>query len=683
MKKIILTALVVLLYACSSVVNAEIHYKVLDKVNEPKDIKEMNIKQLTGLAKDIRAGILNKTNLVGGHVGSDLGIVEVTIAMHYVFDSPTDKFVFDTSHQTYPHKMLTGRKEAFTNPLDNKNITGFSNFNESPHDFFIMGHTSTSISLAEGMAKARDLKGDKYNVIALIGDGSLGGGEALEGLNNASELNSNFIIIVNDNEMCIAENHGGLYKNLKLLRESSGTAENNMFKAWGYDYYYVSDGHDIQGLINMFKKVKDTNKPTVVHIHTTKGKGYLPAMQDKEKYHWILPGYMDKKGDESAEEQQTYNKITTDYIISCAETDKSVFAISPATPGACGFYPEQRELLGAQYIDVGIAEQHATGLSAGAAKNGGKPILMVCSSFIQRAYDQLSQDIAINNSPAVVLIYSYGISSGDVTHNGVFDIPLISNIPNIVFMSPANKEEYLAVLNWAIKQDKYPVVIRVPQGEVLSTGKKDLTDYSILNRYKVINDGNDIAIVAEGSFLQLGKQLRDEIKAKLNIDATLINPVYLSGLDYELLDSLKTNHTLVITLENGVVDGGFGEKISRYYADSEMKVLNYGAQKEFTDRVPLDELLAKYHLTKELIVQDIINLREPDGSDGAGVNMEEIPAVNEEPAPDVNKTGKETKKEAVQGAKKEDKPDVKVVDKEVKKDSANNKTVKKQSKKSK
>ena len=676
MKKKTITFLMALLFACSSASTANIHFKTLDKVNTPSDIKVMDIKELNNLAKDIRAGILNKTNLLGGHVGPDLGIVEVTIAMHYVFNSPTDKFIFDTSHQCYPHKMITGRKEAFTDPLNNSHITGFSNFNESPHDFFIMGHTSTSISLAEGMAKARDLKGEKYNVIALIGDGSLGGGEALEGLNNSVELNSNFIIIVNDNEMCIAENHGGLYKNLKLLRDTNGTAENNMFKALGYDYYYVSDGHDLQSLIDTFKKVKDINKPTVVHIHTIKGKGYIPAMQNKEKYHWMSAGFMDKKQEKPATTEdnipvESYTSITVDYILKSAKADKRIIAISPATPMACGLFPPQRQELGNQYADMGIAEQHAVGFSSGVAKNGGKPILMVCSSFLQRAYDQLSQDLAINKSPAVILIVAYGINGGDVTHNGTFDIPLISNIPNIVYLAPTNKEEYLAILDWAVKQDKYPVAIRVPVGNVISTGKKDTTDYSIINKFKVEHEGSGIAIIAEGNFFKLGQEVKEKLKEKMGIDATLINPVYLSGVDYELLETLKQNHTLVITLEDGVLDGGFGEKISRFYSTSNMKVLNYGAKKEFTDRVPQEELYKKYRLTPELILEDIVETQKMidksspeeipvNNLNKEGVNDKVKPAVKEEPKKEVKKEVKPAvKKEPKQEVKKEVKPAVK------------------------
>ena len=611
MIKKILTVLAVLFVLQNSYTySAETDYKILNKINSPADIKGMSIANLKLLASDIRKGILNKVNITGGHLGPDLGVVEATIAMHYVFNSPVDKFVFDVSHQTYPHKMLTGRKDAFINPLEHPEITGYSNPKESPHDHFILGHTSTSISLASGLAKTRNLKGEKYNVIAFIGDGSLTGGEAMEGLNNAAMLGSNFIIILNDNEMSIAENQGGVYKNLKVLRETGGLAANNIFKAMGYDYIYVDKGNNIRALITAFEKVKDTNVPTVVHIHTTKGKGYAPAEQDKERYHWQQAGFMNPQDDTAMMPPKTYTALTTEYLLAAKNTNPSIVAITPATPGATGFNQEFRTRMGANYTDVGIAEQHAVGYASGIAANGGKPVLAVCSSFIQRAYDQLSQDVAINNSPVVILIALYGISGTDITHLGIFDIPLISNIPNIVYLAPTNKEEYIAILDWATKQNQHPVAIRIPSGEVVSTGIPDTTDYSKINKYKVAEQGSEIAIIAEGDFFTLGKQVKSEIKEKLNIDATLINPIYLSGVDYELLDSLKQNHSIVITLENGVLDGGFGEKITRFYGDSNIKVLNYGAQKEFTDRVPLKELLNKYHLTKDLILQDIVELKE-------------------------------------------------------------------------
>ena len=575
---------------------------ILDKINSPQDVKELSLGEMETLASEIRNGILTRVNKIGGHLGPDLGIVEATIALHKVFNSPVDKFVFDVSHQCYPHKMLTGRKDGFENPL-NTEISGYFNPNESEHDTFIIGHTSTSVSLATGVAKARDLKGENYNVIALIGDGSLSGGEAFEGLNNASVLGSNIIIIVNDNEMSIAENQGGLYENLALLRETNGKAELNYFKAFGFDYYYLENGNDIEDLIDVFESVKDTNKPTVVHIHTLKGKGYKPAEENKEWGHWALPNFMDKKT-ETVAPVESYASITTDFILEKQKNDNTVIAISPATPGATGFSQSFRDALGKNYTDVGIAEEHAVAYSSALAKNGAKPVLSILSSFVQRTYDQLSQDLALNNSPATILVNWGAISEMDATHLGSFDIPLISNIPNIVYLAPTCKEEYLKMLDYAIEQTEHPVVIRVPFGAVVSTGKADETDYSILNKFEVVEEGSDVAIIGLGNFYHLGKKVKEQLKS-LNINATLINPKFITGIDEDVLNKLKNNHKLVITLEDGCVDGGFGEKISRFFGNSDVKVLNFGGKKEFTDRVPLNVLYERYHLTSELIVDDI------------------------------------------------------------------------------
>ena len=575
---------------------------ILDKINSPQDVKELSLDEMEALASEIRNGILTRVNTIGGHLGPDLGIVEATIALHKVFNSPVDKFVFDVSHQCYPHKMLTGRKDGFANPL-NTDISGYFNPNESEHDTFIIGHTSTSVSLATGVAKARDLKGENYNVIALIGDGSLSGGEAFEGLNNASVLGSNIIIIVNDNEMSIAENQGGLYENLALLRETNGKAELNYFKTFGFDYYYVENGNDIGDLIEVFESVKDTNKPTVVHIHTLKGKGYKPAEENKEWGHWVLPHFMDEKS-ETAAPVESYASITTDFILEKQKKDNTVITISPATPGATGFGQDFRDALGKNYPDVGLAEEHAVAYSSALAKNGAKPVLSILSSFIQRTYDQLSQDLALNNSPATILVNWGAISEMDATHLGSFDIPLISNIPNIVYLAPTCKEEYLKMLDYALEQTEHPVVIRVPFGAVVSSGKVDETDYSLLNKFDVVEEGSDIAIIGLGNFYHLGKKVKEQLKSQ-NINATLINPKFITGVDEIVLNKLKGNHKLVITLEDGCVDGGFGEKISRFYGNSDVKVLNFGGKKEFTDRVPLNVLYKRYHLIPELIVDDI------------------------------------------------------------------------------
>ena len=578
---------------------------VLDRVNSPDDVKQLSLGELNLLADEIRQTIIKRVNITGGHFGPNLGIVEATIALHYVFNSPVDKIVFDVSHQCYPHKMLTGRKESFTNPEKYGIYTGYTAPEESPHDLFKIGHTSTSVSLATGLAKGRDLRGGKENIIALIGDGSLSGGEAYEGLNNAAVLGSNIIIIINDNDMSIAENHGGLYGNLKLLRDTNGQAENNFFKALGFEYHYIDEGHNIEKLIELFTKVKDTNHPVVIHMHTIKGKGFEAAELDKESYHWIVPGALDNK--EPAPASESYESITADYITKKYNEDNSVIAISPATPGVSGFTKEFRDKAGIHYTDVGIAEEHAVAFSSGIAKNGGKPILAVMSSFIQRTYDQLSQDLALNSNPATLLIFWGSISGADATHLTCFDIPLISNIPNMVYLAPVNKEEYLKMLDWSVNQNDYPVAIRVPVGNVISTGVEDNTDYSILNKFKVEESGSEVAIIGLGNFFELGKAVKNELAAKMGINATLINPHFITGIDEELLNSLKDNHKVVITLEDGVLDGGFGEKIARFYGNSDMKVLNFGAKKEFTDRIPLDVIYRNNHLTPDLIVEDVKN----------------------------------------------------------------------------
>lgn len=580
----------------------------LDTVNSPEDLKKLNLSELESVAEEIRAAVLNRDSKVGGHVGPNLGIVETTVALHYVFDSPRDKIVYDVSHQCYPHKILTGRKNGFTGSAeDMAAVSGYTNPAESEHDFFIVGHTSTSISLACGLAKARDLKNEKHNVIAVIGDGSLSGGEALEGLSNAAVLGSNIIIIVNDNEMSIAENHGGLYTNLRLLRETGGAAECNMFKALGFEYRYVEDGNSLPRLIETFRQVKDTARPVVLHVHTTKGKGYLPAETNKEKWHWNLP-FDIATGENTVNfgNGETYNDITFEYLDNRLRKDKDLVVISAGTPGAFGLTPDKRMRLGQNYVDVGIAEEHAVAFASALAKGGCRPVFCVWSSFVQRTYDQLSQDLALNNNPAVILVFSGAISGMDATHLGCFDIPLISNIPNIVHLAPTTKEEYLSMLNWGLNQTSHPVVIRVPT-QVVSDNRPLPADYDRLNSYEVISRGSEVAVLALGSFFGLGREVAAELR-KHGIEATLINPRYVSGLDERLLDELKQRHRVVVTLEDGVLDGGFGEKIARFYGADDIKVLNFGARKEFTDRVPLAELYQRYRLTPAQITADILKI---------------------------------------------------------------------------
>ncbi len=576
----------------------------LEKINSPSDVKKLSIDELKELVVELRTYLLKRLSEKGGHIGPNLGSLEFTVALHYVFDSPKDKIVFDVSHQTYVHKMLTGRKDAFMIPEKYESVTGFTSPKESKHDLFTIGHTSTSISLACGLAKARDLKGDNENIIAVIGDGSLGGGEALEGLNNVFELKSNMIVVINDNDQSIAENHGGLYKNLYDLRKTKGKAEDNLFKAMGLDYIYVDDGNDIEELISAFKSVKDLKNPIVVHISTTKGKGFKPAEINREKFHYGAPFDIetgDFKNFGNGQNVENYKNLTVDYLLNAIKKDKTVAILNAGTPGAFRFSKEIREKMGKQYIDVGIAEEHAVAMSSGLAKNGAKPVFCVYSTFMQRTYDQISHDLCLNNNPALILVYGASIyEESDATHLGFFDIPMISNIPNLVYLAPTNKEEYFKMMDWGLNQTEHPVAIRVPVVDVVSTGEADKTDYSILNKSKVTKKGKDVAIIALSNFYNLGKEIADELG-----DVTLINPVYITGLDEELLEELKESHKLVITLEDSVIEGGFGEKIARFFGTSDVKVKNYGIKKSFPNRFIVEEFLIENGISKDLIINDI------------------------------------------------------------------------------
>ena len=579
---------------------------LLEHIQSPADVKKLSLAEMNTLAEDIRTLLIEKLSRHGGHCGPNLGMVEATIALHYVFDSPRDKIVFDVSHQSYPHKMLTGRVAAFLLESHYDDVSGYSEPSESEHDFFIIGHTSTSVSLAGGLAKGRDLRGETGNVIAVIGDGSLSGGEALEGLDWAAELNSNFIIVVNDNQMSIAENHGGLYENLAELRRSHGNCENNLFRAMGLDYVYVDKGNDLSSLIEAFRKVKDTNHPVVVHINTLKGKGYAPAEEDKETWHWTMPFEISTGALKQKNIGEDYNSLTAAHLLQRMKDDKTVCAITAGTPGIWGWTPARRQEAGKQFVDVGIAEEHAVALASGMAKAGGKPVFGVCSSFLQRAYDQVSQDLCINDNPATLLVLWGSLTSmTDVTHLCHFDIPLLSGIPNLVFLAPTNREEYLAMLDWSLAYDRHPVAIRVPVGEPRSATRPVPTDFSELNKSELVCRGKDVAILGLGNFFALGEQVSSALKDR-GIEATLINPRFISGLDESLLDSLVSDHRLVVTLEDGALEGGYGEKVARHFGPTSVKTLCFGARKEFVDRYAPADFFAANHLTVPQIVEDIL-----------------------------------------------------------------------------
>lgn len=577
----------------------------IEKINGPEDVKKLNIEEMTALAEEMRHALLKRASIHGGHFGPNFGMVEAIIALHYVFESPKDKMVFDVSHQTYPHKMLTGRKDAYLYEEHYDDVTGYSCPQESEHDHFTIGHTSTSVSLACGLAKARDLRGESANVIAIIGDGSLSGGEALEGMDFAAELDSNMIIVVNDNDMSIAENHGGLYSNLKLLRETNGQAECNLFKAMGLDYVYVDHGNDLRELIGAFKQVKDSKKPVVVHINTLKGKGYKPAEEHKEEWHWHLP-FDIETGKSHFPEVEDYSSVTCEYLIEKMKQDPTVVAITSGTPTILGFTQEKRKQAGRQFVDVGIAEETAVALASGIAKGGGKPVYGVYSSFIQRTYDQISQDLCIDGNPATIVVYTGSVfGMTDVTHLGLQDIPMLSNIPGLVYLAPTTKEEYLSMLDWSVEQKEMPVAIKLPGGDMVSDGREVTKDWSQLNTYEVTEKGSKIALIGLGTFYSLALQTAEMLEKK-GIHATVINPYYITGLDKGLLEKLKADHDTVVTLEDGILNGGFGEKIARFYGSSDMKVYNYGLKKEFLDRYDVNEVLKENHLTAEQIVNDVL-----------------------------------------------------------------------------
>ena len=591
----------------------------IEKILSPVDLKGLDLKALQVVADETRRAVLNRVSKHGGHVGPNLGFVEATVALHYVFNAPKDKLVFDVSHQSYPHKVLTGRASGFLGDVDDMNaISGYSSPAECPeYDNFEVGHTSTSISLATGLQKARDVKGTDENIIAIIGDGSLSGGEAFEGLSEASELGTGIIIVVNDNEMSIAENHGGIYKNLRALRESGGTCEHNWFKAWGFEYKYLEEGNNIEKLIEVFRSVKDTDKPTVVHIHTEKGHGYAPAVKNKEAWHWGLPFNLEdgsrpvRNADVTMPEVvacEDYAELFSDWMLREMKHDKTLIAVTAGTPTAAGFTPDKRKEAGKQHIDMGIAEEQAVAMISGMAKGGLHPVWTVYSTFVQRTYDQIAQDLCINANPAVINVVGGGVNSmNDITHICLFDIPMLCSIPGLIYLAPTTCEEYFAMMRWAIQQDQKPIAIRTPSNGVVHTAEPVDAEYGYAPKYKVMHRGSKVAIIAAGSFYQKGENVV-RLLADKGIDVTLINPRYLNAVDVDVLNALKDDHQLVVTLEDGCKDGGFGERIASYYGTSQMKVLVGGIKKGLYDRYDVHELLANNRLLDEQIVEDVLGI---------------------------------------------------------------------------
>lgn len=574
----------------------------LERINVPLDMKELNMEQLKVLSGEVRETLIKKLSEHGGHVGPNLGMVEMTVALHYVFDSPVDKFVFDVSHQSYVHKMLTGRREAFTDLAHYDDVTGYTNPLESEHDMFTIGHTSTSVSLALGLAKGRDLNQKQENIIAIIGDGSLSGGEALEAIDYAGEYDKNLIIVVNDNDQSIAENHGGLYKTLKELRESNGQSERNLFKGFGLEYHYLEDGHDVEKLVNLFESVKNIDHPVVLHIHTIKGKGLAYAEANKESWHAGGPFNIEdgspKFGGWSSD------ATVADSLKYLLENDETAVVVNSATPMGLGFVEPMRSEYAArgQFVDVGIAEENAMAMISGIGKNGGTAVYGTFAPFLQRTYDQLSHDLCLNDNPATILVLMpgvYGMNSN--THIAMCDIQFFAHVPNLIYLAPTSKEEYLQMFKFSTTQKEHPVAIRVPV-QMLETGVEDTTDYSVLNKSQIVEKGADIAIIGVSSLFGMAKEAAAKYKEETGKQITVINPKFLTGLDEELLNDLKKDHKLVITIEDGELDGGYGQRVAGFYGDSDMKVKNFGISKKFhTDFIP-DKLLEEHGMSADKLV---------------------------------------------------------------------------------
>lgn len=582
-------------------------YELLKNINGPGDIKKLSLAELNQLAGEIREGLFNRLTHVGGHCGPNFGFVEATIALHYVFDSPHDKFVFDVSHQSYAHKMLTGRRFGY---IDNDRFaedSGYSNPHESEHDLFNIGHTSTSVSLATGLAKARDLLGRSENVIAVIGDGSLSGGEAMEGLNVAgSEINGNLIIVVNDNQQSISETHGGLYKSLADLRASKGASANNIFKAFGLDYVYEDNGNDIASLIKVFRSVKDIKHPVVVHINTTKGKGFALAEQNKEAWHWTVPFNRNTGLPTVSVPPVTYTSVAREYIMRRAETDDKFVLVTPNMPGSFGFTPDLRAKLGSKFVDVGIAEEQAVAMASGLAKGGANPLIITNTTFMQRAYDQLSQDLCINGN-AVTILLNYANFDGltDVTHLGIFGISAFSNIPNLTVLAPSNRAELVSMLDWSLDKANRPVIILMPGNAVTDGTTQQPYDPT---KYNVTQHGEKVAVITLGDFYAKGQSLAEYIEKSLGFTPTLADARNASTIDAATLDEIAKNCKVVVTLEDGILDGGLGQKIAAHYATTGVKVLTYGLNKVFYDRYDPNELLKSLGITNEQMAAKIAEL---------------------------------------------------------------------------
>ncbi|WP_455237437.1 1-deoxy-D-xylulose-5-phosphate synthase [Veillonella sp.] len=581
----------------------------LTNIQIPSDLRDCSIAELEVIAQHIRNLIIHRTSHIGGHIGSSLGATDIIVALHHVFGTDNAQFVFDISHQSYAHKILTGRHQGFIDENQFHTVSGYSNPDESTHDPFHLGHSSTSLSLACGLMIGRDLQHGTHPIIAMIGDGALSGGEAYEALNHLATMSSQCLIIINDNDQSIAENHGGLYKHLQQLRETNGESSNNIFKALGFSYRYVDDGNSLEPLIHALKNCKDETTPTVLHIHTTKGYGYDKAISNPEGFH-NPSGFDIDTGETKKRYTNSYESIVAKQLIETLDQNKAACIVTAATPGGFCLTKDIREKLGAQYIDVGIAEEHATTLLAGIAHNGGTPILPIYSTFLQRAYDQIINDLCINNSNALILVYRASIyGNKDMTHLGFNDITMLGNMPNLMYLAPTTVEELESSIRYGLEHHNHPIAIRIPVGTPINDTAQSNTIDKPVTSYDITQSGNTIAIIGVGNFYHKAVELSYAIREATHMSPTIVKPLCISSLDTHTLNELTKDHHIVITLEDGELEGGYGQKIASYYGKTSMKVLNYGISKQFYDRYKPEDVLQQNHLDFEHILDDIRNVQ--------------------------------------------------------------------------
>lgn len=619
--------------------------KILNKVNHPKDIKKLNIKDLKILAKEIREFLLTNISKSGGHLASNLGVTELTIALHYVFDSPKDKLIWDVGHQCYVHKILTGRKEGFKTLRKTDGLSGFPKRKESVHDAFDAGHASTSISAGLGIARARDLKGEDFKVISVIGDGSMTGGMAFEALNDTAHSNTNLIVILNDNQMSIDKNVGGLAKYLNAIRtepryiEIKGDVNKILrsiprvgdglshfiekakdsikqfmvpgmfFEEIGFTYVGPVDGHNLDELLSVLKRVKQLPGPILVHVYSTKGRGYKIAENNPTTYHGVA-SFNVETGESTVKKEDDFSSVFGNKLVQLAKKDKKIVAVTAAMPSGTGLipfmlkYPER-------CFDVGIAEQHAVTMSAGLAAQGLKPVIAIYSTFLQRAYDQILHDVCIQNLPVIFGVDRAGIVGADgETHQGVFDIAYLSHIPNMNIMAPRDAQELEQMIEFTLHLQR-PAAIRYPRGTAYTLDKISRTPLEY-GKAEIVEEGESVAVFGVGSMFKTALEVSKILK-EYGCSVTLVNPRFIKPLDEETIKYVSSKNKILVTIEDHAKIGGYGSLVSQYLHDQKIKdvdLVRFGWNDEFIPHGSPNDFYKQFGLTAKQIAEKILQTLE-------------------------------------------------------------------------